>query len=97
MIDAQDPERVDLSLVVDAHGRDGPATHDLARGKGLFRALEVARCELVDEGEDALAELPRGDRVALSELTDHGREVRFRLRCETEHHRWKIESMVCRT
>jgi hypothetical protein len=59
--------------------------------------MRAAGGRAVDESEGALAELLCGDRVALGEVSDHGREVRFRLRCETERHRRKIEPMVCRT
>jgi hypothetical protein len=77
-----DPERIGLPLVVDAHGRYGPAAHDLARRERLLRSLELASGQLVDDGEDALTEFLSGDRVALGEISDDRR---------------MIESLVCRT
>jgi len=94
VVDAQDPERSRLTLVVDADGRHGPTPHNLSGDQGLFRTVKLLACKLVDHGEDAVAEIQSSRWVALGEVFDDRGEVCLRLWREVDCHRLTIESMV---
>src|SRR5437660_1461378 len=97
VVDAQHPKRTQLTLVVNANGRHGPAPHRIARDQRLFRTIKLAAGEFVYDREDALAELRSGRGVALGEIADDRGEVCLRLGREVDRHRRMIESMVFRT
>jgi hypothetical protein len=51
VVDVGHPQRVGVTLIVNAHGPNRPAAHDLAHYEYLLRAIEVPAGELVDDLE----------------------------------------------
>jgi len=94
VIDANDPERVGLTLIVDANRRYGPAADDFAIPESLLGTFEVSRREFVDDLEDPLTEFRSCRRISLGELLDHRCEVFFRFWREVDRHRRRTLSIV---
>lgn len=95
VIQANDPQRIGPSLVIDTNRWHRPASNEIAIAERLLGTIELAACKFVYDRKDTPPQLGSCGRVTLCQVTNDTHKISLGFWREVDIHRRRIASIAC--